>query len=137
MYRSLLQELVAMENVDFIFEEATGLGPTFAQALSTALAVSVHYLDVDPATDERSSYGLPASTGEPYMIGNPPDAAFASWQILQAHAEREEIWVSRITEQRFNSALMICGLAHGLSLPFRLQSKGFVVKAITYSRGIR
>jgi len=36
--------------------------------------------------------------------------------------------------REFGKALMICGLAHGLSLAFRLQLAGLTVKAITYTK---
>jgi hypothetical protein len=65
---------------------------------------------------------------------DPPNAAFANWQFLEPHAKREEFWIQRMIAREFGKALMICGLAHGLSLAFRLQLAGLTVKAITYTK---
>jgi hypothetical protein len=67
------------------------------------------------------------------MIGTPPTVAFANWQILEVHAKREELWVKRIEQHEFESALVICGLVHLLSLAFRLQTAGFSAQAINYA----
>ena len=78
-------------------------------------------------------FGIPANSSEPNMIGAPPSAAFANWQILDVHAKREDLWLQRIKQRRFESALVICGLVHLLSFAFRLQSANFSVQAINYA----
>src|ERR1700722_13450675 len=93
MYVALLNKLMASEGVDFIFEEASGLGPTIAEKLALELLPFGHYVDIDPARGERADFGIPANSSEPNMIGSPPTVAFANWQILDAHARREELWV--------------------------------------------
>jgi len=67
------------------------------------------------------------------MIGAPPSVAFANWQVLDVHAKREELWLARMRQRRFQSALVICGLVHLLSFAFRLQAANFSVQAINYA----
>ena len=78
-------------------------------------------------------FGIPANSSEPHMIGAPPSVAFAQWQILEVHAKREELWLKRMRQHEFESALVICGLVHLLSFAFRLQAAGFSVQAINYA----
>ncbi|SRR6266567_3097731 len=137
LYTELLEELVHAEGLDFIFEEATGLGPTIAEKLSLSKLGPKRYLDVDPSLDERERFGIPKVTNNPFMVGPPPDAAFADWQFHEVHAKREKFWIQRMIERDFKAALMICGIAHGLSFTFRLQAAKFTVKTATYlKRGI-
>ena len=133
MYIALLNKLVVSESVDFIFEEASGLGPTIAEKLALERLAFGHYVDIDPARGERADFGIPANSSEPDMIGTPPSVAFANWQILDAHARREELWVKRIQQHKFESGLVICGLVHLLSFAFRLQDAKFSVQAINYA----
>ena len=67
------------------------------------------------------------------MIGTPPTVAFANWQILDVHTKREELWLGRIQQHKFESALVIVGLVHLLSFSFRLQTAKFSVQAINYA----
>src|ERR1700720_2097355 len=133
MYVALLNKLLVSEGVDFIFEEASGLGPTIAEKLALERLAFGHYIDIDPARSERAEFGIPANSSEPQMIGTPPTVAFANWQILAAHAKREELWVKHVQQHEFESALVICGLVHLLSFAFRLQSVNFSVQAINYA----
>src|SRR6266480_4401145 len=95
LYPVLLEELVDAERLDFIFEEVTGLGPTIASKLSQTKLGTNRYLDVDPSLDEREKFGIRRVTNNPFMIGSPPDAAFADWQFHEVHAKREELWIQR------------------------------------------
>jgi hypothetical protein len=133
MYVALLNKLLVSEGVDFIFEEASGLGPTIAEKLALDRLAFGHYVDIDPARGERADLGIPVNSSEPNMIGSPPSVAFANWQLLEVHAKREELWVKRIQQHRFESALVICGLVHLLSFAFRLQNANFSVQAINYA----
>jgi len=133
MYVALLKKLLVSEGVDFIFEEASGLGPTIAEKLALEQLAFGHYVDIDPARSERPDFGIPASSSEPNMLGEPPTVAFANWQILEAHAKREELWVKRMQQHEFKSALVIVGLVHLLSFAFRLQSAKYSVQAINYA----
>lgn len=133
MYMALLNQLMTSEQVDFIFEEASGLGPTIAEKLALEKLAFGHYVDIDPARGERAEFGIPANSNEPHMIGEPPNAALANWQVLETQAKREELWVRRIQQHEFQSALIICGLVHLLSFSFRLQGAKFSVQAINYA----
>jgi hypothetical protein len=133
MYVALLNKLIVSEGVDFIFEEASGLGPTIAETMSREELGFGRYLDIDPARGERAQFGIPPNSSEPHMIGTPPTVAFANWQILDVHSRREELWLQRMQEHKFKSALVICGLVHLLSFSFRVQKAGFSVQAINYA----
>jgi len=78
MYVELLKKLVASERVDFIFEEASGLGPTIAEKLALETMPFGHYVDIDPGRSERPDFGIPANSSEPYMIGAPPTVTVVS-----------------------------------------------------------
>jgi hypothetical protein len=132
-YVALLNKLMISEGVDFVFEEASGLGPTIAEKLSVEELGLGRYLDIDPARGDRAKFGISTNSNEPNMIGTPPKVAFANWQVLAVHAKREELWVMRMRQQEFASALVICGLVHLLSFAFRLQAAGFFVQAIDYA----
>jgi hypothetical protein len=133
MYAMLLKDLIASEGVEFIFEEASGLGPTIAEKLSQQELGFGRYLDIDPANANRVEFGIPPNSNESHIIGTPPKVAFAHWQILEVHAKREILWMKRIQQHKFESALVICGLVHLLSFAFRLQSEQFSVQAIDYA----
>lgn len=133
MYVALLEKLTLSENIDFIFEEASGLGPTIAEKLALERLAFGHYVDIDPARGERPDFGIPSNSSEPHMIGSPPSVAFANWQILDVHAKREQLWLKRMQQHEFESALVIVGLVHLLSFAFRLESAGFSARAIDYA----
>jgi len=136
-YPMLLEQLIGDEGVDFVFEEASGLGPTIAEKLSLDKLGSGRYWDVDPSADERKTLGIPTKSNEPFMLGTPPNATFADWQFPDVHARREGVWIQRMSGKEFKKALFICGIAHGLSFSFRLQSSNFTVKSVTYTKAIR
>jgi len=133
MYVSLLNKLMVSEEIDFIFEEASGLGPTIAEKLALEQLAFGHYQDIDPARAERPDFGIPSNSREPNMIGEPPSVAFANWQLLDVHAKREELWLKRMQQHEFKSALVICGLVHLLSFAFRLRNAKYSVQAINYA----
>jgi hypothetical protein len=132
-YIELLNQLLVAETIDFVFEEASGLGPTIAEKLSLDQLGPNRYLDVDPHRNDREKFGIPRNSHDFYMIGTPPAAAFASWQFHEVHALREEFWVQQLTEREFKSALMVCGLAHMLSFASRLHAACFSVKTLEYA----
>ncbi len=49
--------------------------------------------------------------------------------FLDTHEKREHLWLRFMKEEKFKSALMICGEMSGLSLGSLLRSEGFEVKA--------
>jgi hypothetical protein len=132
LYAELVQYLIEDERIDFVFEEATDLGPTTAERLAAKLLGAGRYLDVDPSTQQRESFGIPAETNTPFLIGNPPDAGFANWQPIKMHEAREKLWLQRLSGRTFTKALMICGFAHMMSFAFRLQQDNFGVKMVDY-----
>src|SRR5207244_3562399 len=115
-----------------VFEEVTGLGPTIAERLALERLGAQRFLDIDPPRDKRKDVGIPDQSNEPYMIGSPPDATFADWQMIDTHLKREETWLGAIRQQPFRKGLVIVGVAHMLSFAFRLQAAGLQVKAMSY-----
>jgi hypothetical protein len=132
-YTELLKQLIGTEQVDFIFEEASGQGPTIAERLSTEYLGPGRYLDVDPHRDEREKFGIPKDSHDFYMIGTPPKVGHASVLFHEVHALREEFWIRQLAKEEFASALMVCGLAHLLSFTFRLHAANFSVKSLDYA----
>src|ERR1700733_5680428 len=69
-FKSLLDMLIDENEIDFIFEEATGLGPTTAEKVAMTWGPN-HYLDVDPPREERLKFGIPENTNENILLGTP------------------------------------------------------------------
>lgn len=112
-------------SVDCVFEEASECGPTAAEKLAGRW--STKYIDMDPHPNNRHLYGIEA-TGEPMdEYFDPGKRMFA-----EEHFKREDLWTKRIREEPFRAALVICGLAHTLSLAGRLISVGFEVHTYGY-----
>ena len=59
LYEDLVTDLIQDQTIDFVFEEATGLGPTTAEHLSAKLVGANRYLDLDPPMQERHIFGIP------------------------------------------------------------------------------
>jgi len=66
-YNLLVKSAVLRRGVNFIFEEASGLGPSVAEEIARTLLGPGHYMDIDPSREEREKYGIAKETGE----GNP------------------------------------------------------------------
>jgi hypothetical protein len=133
-YAQYAEEEIRSGQFDFVFEEATELGPTIAERLSAKALGEGHYLDVDPHPDNRQKFGI-ASIGEyptPINPCEPGNTDIAHGAVLEVHAKREELWVNRMKAQPFRSALFICGYLHTLSVAFRLQAAGFCVPRAAY-----
>jgi hypothetical protein len=135
-YETLVDQLCREYAVDFIFEEASGLGPTIAEKFALANIGLHRYKDIDPSAADRKKLGIPAETGKDYRIGklnfDTNHWGFAREELIDAHGTREYFWLPFIREQRFIKALVICGQAHLLSFAFRLKSDGFNMKAYSY-----
>lgn len=118
--------------VNFVFEEVAGRGPSIAEGLAKSLLGAGRYVDIDPSRNERQKYGISEGTGEGYPIDpfNSSDAYYCL--SLADQRKREELWLQRIQAQHFEKGLVICGLAHCLSISFRLQSDGFSVETYNY-----
>lgn len=135
-YATLVDQLSRQYQVDFVFEEASGLGPTFAEKFALANIGPHRYKDIDPSAADRRKVGIP-ETGKDYRIGKKPNFDTNHWgfgreELIEAHEKREHFWLPLIREQKFIKALMICGQAHLLSFAFRLKSDGIDVKAYSY-----
>jgi hypothetical protein len=131
-YPKLVEGLMSDKGLDFIFEEAAGLGPTTAEQLAHTRWGKNHYLDVDPFPDERPKHGIPKETHECFAIDPANSEDSACWELLDVHIKREELWLQRMKGTDFSRALMICGIAHMLSFSFRLRADGFDVEALSY-----
>jgi hypothetical protein len=134
-YAELVERLISEQQIDFILEEATGLGPTNAEKIALCHWGQNHYLDVDPPKSERTNYGISLETCLCFPI-DPEDSQksedVACWDYVEEHEIREKLWLQRIVGASFTRALMICGAAHLLSFSFRLRSAAFDVKALYY-----
>jgi len=131
-YRELLSVKIE-DGVDFVFEEAAGLRPTFAEELAESLIGLGFYLDIDPPKAERVKHGLAEVTGRSEVI-NPLRGGSYRWELVEEHRKREELWLERILSKSFTKGLVICGIGHSLSFSFRLQSAGVSVpKTYDYS----
>ncbi|MGC2803951.1 MAG: hypothetical protein WCA41_19100, partial [Candidatus Acidiferrum sp.] len=62
-YAELIGRLISEHQIDFVLEEATGLGPTTAEKIALCRWGQNHYLDVDPLKGERTNYGISLGTG--------------------------------------------------------------------------
>jgi hypothetical protein len=135
-YETLVDQLYRKYSVDFVFEEASGLGPTFAERFASANLGPQRYKDIDPSAAARKKLGMPAETGKDYRIGNlnleTNHWGFGREELIHVHEQREHFWLPFIREQKFIAALLICGQAHLLSFAFRLNTDGFNVKAYSY-----
>jgi hypothetical protein len=118
--------------VDFVFEEASGRGPSIAEQHANSILKPGHYMDVDPPANERRRYGL----AEVSATGGPIDPVHSSdvyeSPYVGEQIKREELWQKRIESEKFEKGLVICGLAHSLSFAFRLHGAGMSVTVSTY-----
>jgi hypothetical protein len=129
-YKTVLRRLFRRR--DFIFEEATGMGPTTAEILALETFGPAHYLDVDPAIEQRSAFNI-AQTGQSHPIDPyDPETDSLNEEFIEPQRTRESLWLSKIREISFKNGLLICGFVHTLSMSFRLQSAGYTVEARFY-----
>jgi hypothetical protein len=131
-YRDLLIQLIKEFAIDFVFEEASGFAPTYAQGIAEG-SRAIDYLDIDPPARHRPNYGLSKQTGQMYSVGLWSSPRCTAHEFFVAdHSAREAFWLERIKERSFQSALLIVGFAHGLSFSFRLRDAGYAVRCISY-----
>ena len=122
-YRMLVSGF--LRSADFVFEEAAGCGPSIAEELALSALGVGHYLDIDPARDDRHKYGIAADTEEWLPINPSGSREMYSHLIIGDQGKREELWLHKIRERYFQQGLVICAVGHGLSFAFRLRSAGF------------
>lgn len=114
-----------MQGRDFLFEEATGLGPTTAEVRCNEPLGPAHYLDVDPAVEHRAAYEITENTGEPcYVRPCDPDGFTYNSELIKPQGVRENLWLHRIREKEFENGLLVCGFLHTLSMSFKLLRAG-------------
>ena len=129
-YSQLVGDFIK-NGIDFVFEEASGHGPTIAEECADALLGIGHYSDIDPSRSERLTLGIAETlTGLPVDACNSND--MYTYHYIEEHRKREELWLHKIQVQPFEKALLICGLAHILSVAFRLLSAGVSVEVNDY-----
>ena len=135
-YGTLVEQLWGTFSVDFVFEEASGLGPTFAEKFALEKIGANRYRDIDPTAEQRRKLGIGSETGKDYRIGrlnfDTGHWGYGREELIDVHEKREYFWLPLIREQEFSRALMICGHAHLLSFAFRLKGENFDVRAYSY-----
>jgi hypothetical protein len=134
-YDALVRQLSRTFAIDFLFEEASGLGPTFAEKFAMREMGPNRYKDIDPSAEYRRKLGI-TETSKDYRIGN-ANLDTGHWgygreELIDAQEQRECFWLPSIREQDFSRALLICGHAHLLSFAFRLKAENFEVRAYSY-----
>jgi hypothetical protein len=129
-YKTIIEALKQVHEVDFIFEEATGFGPSVASEVAVG-----RYLDIDSESTEQA-LSLFSEDSEnqflPEILGKSRLQQTATKLGLTVQNWREQCWVAKIKAQQFKTGLVICGVVHSLSIAFRLQSEGFEVEAYCY-----
>jgi hypothetical protein len=137
-YGVLVEKLVTDFSLDWIFEEASGLGPTTASKLERP---GLGYLDVDPPVNEYHLYGIPPGLRfDTYVIYDSNDPRmpklepYAAQKIVATVFGRERVWIERINKASFTNGLLICGAAHTFSVALRLDVAGFSVDVIIYRK---
>jgi hypothetical protein len=127
-YLVLVSQLI--DDKDFVFEEASGMGPTKAERLALSQLGPGHHLDVDPHPDKKLELGI-GETGTCREIEpSSPDPLVNEFHREQA--KREELWIKTIAERKWHNALFICGYLHALSMAFRLDRAGYEVETCVY-----
>src|ERR1700734_915865 len=114
-YAETIRTIISERSIDFVFEEASGCGPSTAQKLVEPTE-AVRYLDVDPHLSVRHEHGIVDDSGQPFPFGITPE------KLIEEQEKREQLWCTQIAAQKFERGLLICGYMHVLSMCFRLSS---------------
>jgi hypothetical protein len=133
-YRSYICRIITDSKVDFIFEEATDSGPTVAERIAEERLEKAHYVDIDPI-EKRKALGIGVGTQYEFLP-RIPQVEFQEllFRLKVAEQQKREIaWTEAIQDTQFDCGLLICGLAHLLSMAFRLESFGCTVEARIYN----
>lgn len=115
-YADGIESCIRSGRIDFVFEEAAGLGPSTAEQRANSLLGPGHYLDVDSERDKPNP-----------LNGRKPICGFTSVNVIKC-MKREDVWLQRLNAQEFKKGLVICGVGHSLSFAFRLQHARFSVE---------
>jgi hypothetical protein len=125
-YRTLVESLIR-DDVDFVFEEAAGRGPSIAERLANSLIGPGCYLDFDPGRTERPRYGIDIDIATSFPIAPFDSSDTCESSFVDAQGKREQLWLQRVQAGRFEKGLVICGVTHSLSFAFGLRSAGISV----------
>jgi len=117
-YFENVKALLRLHFVDLIAEEATGAPSTYAQGIAAESQIS--WKNVDLTKEERGK----VPDVNPDSIGTLID--------FDLQNIREWVWVVRTSKAMKDSALLICGLTHTLSVAEKFQSLGFDVETNVY-----
>lgn len=135
-YGVLVEKLIKDFSIEYVFEEASDLGPTTASRLKRP---GLEYLDVDPSGPDRRSHGIPDGLPfEGYVIyeiddrRKPSPEPLATQKKVETEFAREKLWVERIKKESFTNGMMICGCSHSFGVASRLAAAGFTVDVIIY-----
>src|SRR5271170_1164814 len=135
LYRSYITSIIPRDEVDFVFEEGSGLGPTIAEEIAEDTLGKDHYLDVDPSIAQRKVLGIGVA-GEHHDLDPLTELEVHDlWGELfvPEQRKRENAWLQAIQGQSFSRGLLVCGLAHLLSIAFNLDSSGYSVEARAFN----
>jgi hypothetical protein len=90
-YSKLIEQLISRQTIDFIFEEASGKGPTIV----SKLAGHIPYLDVDASPGNPSEPAFTAKTGSVAIPIDPDDPDLSNdfyvWEYVREQAQRENL----------------------------------------------
>jgi hypothetical protein len=121
-YLQNVRNLISIHSVDLVAEEATGIpDATYAQRLiKIEFDSHTSWKNVDLTVEERKK----VPDINPMGLG--------TLQDFDLHTLREWVWVIRTSKAMKGSALLICGLAHTLSVADKFQAAGFEAEINTY-----
>jgi hypothetical protein len=117
-YVENVRALLKLHCVDLIAEEATGAPSTYAQGIAAESQIS--WKNVDLTKEERGK----VPDVNPDSIGTLLD--------FDLQTIREWVWVVRTSKAMKDSALLICGLTHALSVAEKFRWVGFDIETNVY-----
>ncbi len=118
-YFQHVNDLIEFHSVDLVAEEFITRGKT-SYAEKIAAIHLVRWRNVDLTAEERKL----TPDLNPLSLG--------TLQDFDLHSLREWVWVTRTASAMKRPALMICGLAHTISIAAKFESVGFEVEMHVY-----
>lgn len=133
-YRAYISSVIDGEDMDFVLEEGSDLGPTIAEGIANGKLGSGHYLDIDPSVEMRKALDIGSAAHSHCWNPTANVEVYDYWVELtiSEQAKREVFWLQTIQGQGFRRAMLICGHGHVLSMSFRLEGAGYSVEARAY-----
>lgn len=111
--------MIEIHSVDLVAEEFTAPGEA-SYAARIADIHRVRWRNVDLAAEERK------------LVPDLNPLSLGTQQDFDLHSLREWVWVTRTTSAMKHSVLLICGLAHTISIAAKFESVGFEVEMHVY-----